>query len=88
VDQNSAIVAFAGIVCGTILIGTVIATIGRAVVAHRRAGALPDTTVARLDERLLHIEQAVDAIAVEVERVAEAQRFTTKLLSSHEAQRT
>ena len=33
------------------------------------------------DDRLARIEQAVDAIAVEVERISEAQRFTTKLLA-------
>ena len=32
--------------------------------------------------RLERMEQAIDAIAVEVERIAEGQRFTTKLLSS------
>lgn len=31
--------------------------------------------------RLERMEQAIDAIAVEVERISEAQRFTTKLLS-------
>lgn len=31
--------------------------------------------------RLERIEQAVDAVAVEVERISEGQRFTTKLLS-------
>lgn len=33
------------------------------------------------DDRLARIEQAVDAIALEVERISEGQRFTTKLLS-------
>jgi len=33
------------------------------------------------DARLERIEQAVDAIAIEVERISEGQRFTTKLLS-------
>ena len=33
------------------------------------------------DDRLARIEQAVDAIAVEVERISEAQRFTTRLLA-------
>jgi hypothetical protein len=33
------------------------------------------------DERLKRLERAVDAIAVEVERISEGQRFTTKLLS-------
>ena len=37
-------------------------------------------SVARYDEdRLARIEQAVDVIAIEVERVAESQRFLTKL---------
>ena len=31
--------------------------------------------------RLERLEHAVDAIAIEVERISEAQRFTTKLLS-------
>ena len=42
----------------------------------RRLDSAPDVT-ARLDR----MEQAIDAIAVEVERVSEAQRFTTQLLS-------
>jgi len=32
-------------------------------------------------ERLTRIEQAVDAIAVEVERVSEGQRYTTRLMT-------
>ena len=35
--------------------------------------------------RLQRIEQAVEAIALEVERIGEAQRFTTKLLSERQA---
>jgi hypothetical protein len=33
------------------------------------------------EARLERIEQAVDSIAIEVERISENQRFTTKLLS-------
>lgn len=33
------------------------------------------------DDRLARLEHAVDAIALEVERISEGQRFTTKLLS-------
>lgn len=36
----------------------------------------PDVT-----QRLERMEQAIDSIAVEVERISEGQRFTTKLLS-------
>ena len=32
-------------------------------------------------QRLERMEQAIDSIAVEVERISEGQRFTTKLLS-------
>lgn len=35
----------------------------------------------RFDDRLERIEQAVDAIAIEVERMAESQRYTTRLLA-------
>lgn len=34
-----------------------------------------------IDERLARMEQAIDAMAVETERISEGQRFTTKLLS-------
>ena len=34
-----------------------------------------------LDERLYRIEQAVDAMAIEIERMSESQRFTTKILA-------
>lgn len=40
-----------------------------------------DSGRAELTERLERMEQAVDAIAVQVERIAEGQRFTTKLLN-------
>jgi len=37
------------------------------------------------DERMTRLEQAVEAIALEVERISEGQRFTTKLLSERAA---
>ena len=33
------------------------------------------------DSRLERMEQAIESIAIEVERISEAQRFTTKLLT-------
>lgn len=35
----------------------------------------------QLDQRLAAIEQAIETVAVEVERISEGQRFTTKLLA-------
>ena len=37
--------------------------------------------LASSDERLARVEHAVEAIAIEVERISEGQRFVTKLLS-------
>ena len=34
-----------------------------------------------VQERLERMEQAIDSIAIEVERISEGQRFTTRLLS-------
>ena len=46
------------------------------------------TTLASLEARLEHIEQAVDATAVEVERITEGQRFAARQLAepAHGAQ--
>ncbi|HJR62938.1 MAG TPA: hypothetical protein VJ803_04505 [Gemmatimonadaceae bacterium] len=46
---------------------------------RRRKDLKPGSSVT--DERLARIEQAVDAIAIEIERISEGQRFTTKLLA-------
>lgn len=43
--------------------------------------APPPALVAPNDPRLERMEQALEAIAVEIERISEAQRFTTKLLA-------
>ena len=39
-----------------------------------------------ISERLARLETSVDATAVEVERISEGQRFTTKLLASSKEQ--
>ena len=48
---------------------------------YRNRGAVKPAELAAIEARLQRIEQAVDAIALEAERIAEGQRFTTKLLS-------
>lgn len=45
-----------------------------------REGAAPPVP-SDLTARMERMEHAIDAIAVEVERISEGQRFTTKLLS-------
>jgi hypothetical protein len=54
-----------------------VAVVGVRVVMRTRQLPPP----AQQDERLEHLQQSVDAIAVEVERIAEAQRFSAKLLA-------
>jgi hypothetical protein len=46
-----------------------------------RTAQIPSDVSARLER----MEQAIDSIAVEVERISEGQRFTTKLLSERVA---
>jgi len=48
---------------------------------RRRRGGARQTYSSEHDTRMERLEQAVDAIAIEVERVGEAQRYQTKLLS-------
>ena len=46
-----------------------------------RKAAAPAQMPAEVSAQLNHLSQAVDAIALEVERITEGQRFTTRLLS-------
>ncbi|MDB4890716.1 MAG: hypothetical protein JWL61_2571 [Gemmatimonadetes bacterium] len=52
-----------------------------------RLGRMPMTPTIPLEvaARLERMEQAIDSIAVEVERISEGQRFTTKLLAERTA---
>jgi hypothetical protein len=81
VDKTQAIVAIFGIIFGTGSLVGLAWAITYGIVKGRRTGTLSDATVARLEQRLERMELALDAVAVEVERVAEGQRFATKLLS-------
>ena len=53
----------------------------RALVKRWESQPLQPTVPPEVAARLERIEQAVDAVALEVERISEGQRFTTKLLS-------
>jgi hypothetical protein len=46
--------------------------------------SLPASTSADVTAKLERIEQAVEAIAIEVERIAEAQRFSARLMSEQQ----
>jgi len=85
-DRYTMMVALSGQICGTILLVTVITTwFGR----RRKGGAgLSDGGIQRLEVRLTEVQQSLDAMAIEVERISEGQRFATKLLSERAAAQT
>jgi hypothetical protein len=73
------IVAVCGQISGVVLIVSLI----NAIVRYRRGGrtALPSDDLRRVETRLADMQEAIDAVAVEIERISEGQRFTTKLLA-------
>lgn len=50
-----------------------------------RRGQAPSPASTNLEPRLDRMEQAIEAIAIEVERISEGQRFTNKLMSEMRA---
>ena len=70
-------VAIVAIVFGTTA-GTILTLAKMKMRSNQQRSQIGDPGV---DERLYRIEQAVDAMAVEIERMAESQRFTARLLS-------
>ena len=54
---------------------------GRIMHPARSSAAVAD--VDGLSDHLTHLEQALDAVAVEVERMGEGQRFMTRLFAEH-----
>ena len=77
----------AGIIGITISVSMIAMAISKVLTSRRRGGELPDSTVGRLEARLERMEQAIDAIATEVERVSEGQRFTSRLLAERQVER-
>ncbi len=81
-DRYTAIVAVTSMVVGTA--GFVAVVWAFVYMRTRRSQGVDMSAVGRIEDRLTRIEQGVDAVAVEVERISEAQRFTTKLLNEQQ----
>lgn len=73
---------FAFLAVGALALSPIFRAIGRRM-EHRAIADDPDR--AELLARIERMEQALDAVAVQVERIAEGQRFATKLLSERGA---
>jgi hypothetical protein len=86
-DENLARMIMVSVIGMTITISTVVMAIAR-VISSRRRRDISDATIVRLEERLERMEQAIDAMASEVERVAEGQRFTSRLLERQTERQT
>ena len=72
-------VLMVAVIFGTVS-GTII-TLARLRVTHLAAKRPAYLSNDAVEDRLQRIEQAVDAIAIEVERMSESQRFVTKVLT-------
>ena len=81
-EPNDAIILLS--MASVVLFTTTITFVGLWIRARERAiraGAVAQPLSASLTPDLNHLVNAVDAIAVEVERISEAQRFTAKVLA-------
>ncbi|MBW8769146.1 MAG: hypothetical protein JF589_05300 [Gemmatimonadetes bacterium] len=68
---------------GFVLLLPIVYALTRRILRGGRRGAAVDL---ENSPRLQRMEQAIESIAIEVERIGEAQRFTTKLLSERHAE--
>lgn len=74
------VLVFAQVIAVIVLCVASLATIG--VLTFRSIRRSAQQPAVRGDsEQLAQLQQSIDAIAIEVERIAEGQRYTTKLLA-------
>jgi len=67
------------VTCAVIIVGfPIMRAIGRRI---ERAAPVPAAIPAEMQAQMQHLMQSVDAIAIEVERISEGQRFATKMLA-------
>jgi hypothetical protein len=77
-DENTMVIAITGIIVN----GLVILVLGRVWLTRRQtAPPVPYAQLENIEMRLVQLQQAVDDVAIEMERLAEGQRFTAKLLA-------
>ncbi len=79
-EQNYVELLGMAMVCGTALI------LAFGFFWYKRPRGVSNKSLDEIAERLAQLERAVDAIAVETERIGEGQRFTAKLLGERSAE--
>lgn len=85
--SEDTIIALAGMVTGTLMVLGLPLVIVQARKLWVRDSAAQRGASSETDHRLERIEHAIDAMAVEVERISEGQRFVTRLLSERREER-
>ncbi len=81
-DDQEFVFAMTMLICTTV----VVLTIALAFIRRREAPPPPEIpSDAGFHDRLDRMERAIDTIAVEVERVSEAQRFVTRVLAERKS---
>jgi hypothetical protein len=77
-DPGVVTMVISGLVVGAYTVGMVARTVLRIQDRRLAVRAMPVS-----DDRMARLEAAVESIAIEVERISEGQRFTTKILSEN-----
>lgn len=80
-DDQVFVFAMTMLICATCVAFAIVG----AFVRRRKAPPAQLASDAAFNDRLDRMEHAIDTIAVEVERVSEAQRFVTKVLAERKA---
>jgi hypothetical protein len=78
-DSSIVMITATALVSAAVIVKSSVDAIARIVTSKRQRA--PDGDSAS-DARLARLEVAVESIAVEIERISEGQRFTTRLLST------
>lgn len=76
---------FVFLMTSVITTAVVVVAIAAAVIRSKRRQEQAPSLPAEIGERLARMEQSIDAVAIEVERISESQRFVTKLLAERKA---
>ena len=79
-SRNSSLFPLAALAMAFVILWPIGLGIGRRL-SRRGAAVSPSTSPDTIAPRLDRMEQAIDAIAIEVERVSESQRFIAKVLA-------
>jgi hypothetical protein len=79
--RDQSIIAIVIVACSAAVLIVRMATVAVLKIGDKKVKIIEAERGAPSDDRLQRVEMAIEAIAVEVERISEGQRFTTKLLN-------